>query len=228
MEEMQSWSFDEKPDVRRKIHIKAGDVFGYLTVLKPAGKNKKVRYVSCLCSCGVEKVFQLSSIYYGGTVSCGHHRRSGTSVKHGHKRGGKGGSRTYSTWSSMKDRCLCKSNISYKHYGAKGVSICDRWMVFENFLEDMGERPEAKTLDRIDNNKGYFKENCRWATSFEQQCNRPDNLMVMFNGQEKALAQHCRDQRIGQNAVRLRLKMGWDIQRALTQPVQIKNRKEKQ
>jgi len=226
VEKMQPWSFEE-PDVRTKIHIKEGDVFGHLTVLRPAGRNKKCKFVECRCSCGVEKIFQLSSIYYGSTISCGHHRRSGHTIKHGHKRGVGRGTSTYSTWRSMKDRCLNPRNISYKHYGAKGIEICESWMDFSSFLSDMGERPNGATLDRIDNSKGYFKDNCRWATPFEQQCNRPDNRLLVFKGKEQALAQHCREQGIGQNAVRLRLKMGWDVERALTQPVQVKNRRSK-
>jgi hypothetical protein len=79
---------------------------------------------------------------------------------------------TYNTWCAMKQRCNYKKSISYKHYGGRGIKVCDRWNVFDNFLEDMGERPDGMTLDRIDNNSNYYKENCKWSTWGEQVKNR--------------------------------------------------------
>lgn len=92
-------------------------------------------------------------------------------VTHGaRKRGVK--DRTYSTWKAMKLRCYNKNVHNFKYYGGKGITVCDRWIhSYPNFLEDMGPRPENKTIDRIDSSKGYFKENCRWATSYEQSQN---------------------------------------------------------
>lgn len=76
------------------------------------------------------------------------------------------------SWYSMKSRCLNPNTWNYVYYGAKGITICDRWLQsFDNFLEDMGDRPWGKTLDRIDNNGGYCPENCKWSTHEEQQSN---------------------------------------------------------
>ncbi len=80
--------------------------------------------------------------------------------------------KTYSSWVSMKSRCLNKNNSGYKKYGGAGITVCDKWMTFEGFLSDMGKRPEGKTLDREDGKKGYSKDNCRWATYSEQNYNR--------------------------------------------------------
>lgn len=91
--------------------------------------------------------------------------------KHGHYRYGKGTS-TYNSWTAMKSRCLNPQNLRFSDYGGRGITICDRWLDFRNFLEDMGERPKGLTLDRKDNNKGYEPDNCRWATWAEQLANR--------------------------------------------------------
>lgn len=81
---------------------------------------------------------------------------------------------TYISWRSMKARCLYPSMNKYEIYGGRGIKVCDRWMVFENFLEDMGERPLGKSLDRIDPNGDYVAGNVRWATAKEQRNNRRD------------------------------------------------------
>ena len=225
MEKIKEWSFGETSS-RRKIEVNRGSVFGELEVLSEAGIRNGVRYVICVCTCGIRKRFSLSAIASGSTKSCGHVRNRGRAPIHGHR--GVKPSRTYSTWLSMKGRCFHKGNSSYYSYGAKGITICDEWIEsFDRFLEDMGERPDGMTLDRIDNSKGYSKDNCRWATPYQQQCNRPDNRIVEFNGVRQALAQHCREQGMRYTAVLSRLKMGWDIHRALTQPIQIKFRKPK-
>jgi hypothetical protein len=78
----------------------------------------------------------------------------------------------YNTWSSMIQRCNNKRNNNYENYGGRGITVCEDWLIFKNFYKDMGERGLGLTLDRIDNDKGYYKENCRWASKSEQQSNR--------------------------------------------------------
>lgn len=90
---------------------------------------------------------------------------------HGHSTDGKL-SPTYSSWKSMKNRCNNTKSPKYKDYGGRGITICERWSYFENFLEDMGERPKELSLDRIDNESGYSPENCRWATDSQQASNK--------------------------------------------------------
>lgn len=80
--------------------------------------------------------------------------------------------RTYKSWSSMKERCFNKNHKNYRYYGGRGITVCDRWKTFSNFYEDMGERPEETSIDRIDPNLGYFKENCQWATRSQQNKNK--------------------------------------------------------
>ena len=86
--------------------------------------------------------------------------------------------RLYKIWSSMKSRCTNKNTTGYENYGGRGIKVCDRWKKFENFYEDMRERPSDKSLDRINNNGNYYKENCRWATDKEQCNNRRNNLLA--------------------------------------------------
>jgi len=82
------------------------------------------------------------------------------------------GTATYRAWNDMKKRCLNKTNKSYKYYGGRGITICERWLTFENFLADMGVRPAGLSLDRIDNNGNYEPGNCRWTTHQQQMVNR--------------------------------------------------------
>lgn len=85
---------------------------------------------------------------------------------------GKWGTKTYWIWHSMKDRCLNPNNSRFSYYGSKGIKVCKRWLKFENFLEDMGEKPISKEIDRIESSKGYFKDNCRWVTKNHNIANR--------------------------------------------------------
>lgn len=93
----------------------------------------------------------------------------------------------------MKARCDNPSHTSFKNYGARGVGYEPTWAVFENFLKDMGERPTGKSLDRIDNAKGYSKGNCRWASRQQQNRNKRSNVMVTYMGQTKCLSQWCEE-----------------------------------
>jgi hypothetical protein len=105
----------------------------------------------------------------------------GNKPRHGHVAGADGGhgSLTYRTWQSIRNRCLTPSSTGFPRYGGRGITICDRWNVFENFLADMGERPTpSHSIDRLDNAKGYSRENCRWATRDQQARNRSSTKLT--------------------------------------------------
>lgn len=120
----------------------------------------------------------------------------------------------------MLQRCHSPSAKDYPRYGAKGIAVCDRWRFsFENFFADMGHRPTGKSIDRIDNNKGYEPGNCRWATIKEQNRNVSTNRYIEYAGERMLLIEWA--ERLGMKAVTLhsRLREGWTIERALTTPV---------
>src|SRR5271169_1645388 len=99
---------------------------------------------------------------------------------------------TQQCWSSMKQRCFNPKAQEFKNYGARGITVCDRWMKFANFLSDMGEKPAGLSIERIDNNGNYEPSNCRWATKAEQCCNRRDIRFLEFNG-ERLPMRHMAD-----------------------------------
>lgn len=123
-------------------------------------------------------------------------------------------------WGQMIARCYDPKNHKYKSYGARGIRVCDRWICYRLFMEDMGERPQGKTLDRINNDGDYSPDNCRWATYSDQSQNRRDNNNITFNGQTKCLTEWERITGIYRKTIHKRLNSGWSIEDALTRPVQ--------
>ena len=191
-----------------------GKVFGRLTVtgLSHKDKYRKIHW-DLKCSCGELRKVSGSQLRSGRTKSCGCLRREISRLqltKHGMSR-----APTYKSWQHMLERCHNQKSQDYHRYGARGIKVCDRWKKFENFYEDMGEKPEGLTLERKDNSKGYFLNNCKWATRKEQARNRRNNHNITYRGETKTLAEWAEQYGIDQVALRKRLIRGWDIERAL-------------
>jgi hypothetical protein len=125
---------------------------------------------------------------------------------------------TYSSWSAMRNRCLNPNHPGFKNYGGRGITVCERWSDFALFLADMGERPAGLQLDRIDNSKGYSPDNCRWTTQAENLNNRRSNVMLEFAGQRLNVTQAAKLRGINPVTLRLRLRRGWSLDRALVPP----------
>ena len=160
-----------------------GKTFGRLSVIEKSGNSGGKSLWKCACLCGKEVVVRGVHLRQGRQVSCGCYRSENTSkrlTKHGHSKNGKI-SPTYIVWQNMIYRCNPENANLYPHY--KHVHVCDKWKSFEGFLEDMGERPEGLTIDRIDGTLGYFKENCRWTDMATQNRNRKDNVWLNIDGE---------------------------------------------
>lgn len=184
-------SLIKKPRSKRMLSIKPGDVFGRLTILKitPVRDNIIVWRADCKCACGaIREDMGLGNILSGAITSCGCFRIEQLQKKI--KTHGMSLSPTYVNWCNMTQRCKGLREMERKYYSDRGISVCKRWGKFKNFLKDMGERPTARhSIDRIDNNKGYYPKNCRWATPAEQLNNTSRTVRLEFKGEIKTLSE---------------------------------------
>ena len=142
----------------------------------------------------------------------GQARQISAVTHHGHA-SGEQQSPEYRAWADMKNRCDNPNVKNYKYYGARGITYCDRWKLFENFIADIGARPSSKhSLGRKENNGPYSPENCRWEIREEQDNNRRDNVHLEYNGEQLTLAQWARYLGMSRNTINGRWRRGWSIQ----------------
>ncbi len=205
-----------------------GKKFGRLDVIERAGSDKwGTPYWLCRCNCKDRSkvIVRSNSLKNGNTQSCGCFNKE-IITKHGHN-SKNGKSKVYETWAQIIQRCNNPKNKRYKDYGGREINVCQQWLRFENFLEDMGDPPtENHSIDRINNNKGYYKENCRWITPKEQARNRRDNLFIQHNGKTKLLIELCEKYSIPYRTVWDRIyKNNWSVDKALITPVKKYKRK---
>jgi hypothetical protein len=192
-----------------------GRTFGRWTVLRRGGLKNKHAHWWCQCSCEKQTVREVSGTHLrrGHATSCGCYIAEVTStrlkskplrLRHGGCLGGDGP--TYRTWLGMKNRCSKPGSPTYERYGARGISVCPRWIEsFDNFLADMGIRPTGTSIERIDNDGNYEPSNCKWATRTEQSRNRRNNIKVVYRGVQLTLSEAC--ERSGARYERIRRHM---------------------
>lgn len=211
--------------------------FGRLSVIKRFGKDKYNNIIwECRCQCNNIVHAITRNLKNGNTKSCGCLQKEKLKLthimntKHGHYKNGKE-SKIHRTWEAMLNRCNNPNNKDYKNYRGRGITVCYRWSNkkngFKNFLEDMGEPPSKyHSIDRINNNDGYYKENCRWATNKEQQRNTRKNYLMTLNGKTQCLAAWAEEYNINYNLLWQRVyKQKWSVGKALTTPIKKRNQK---
>ena len=201
-----------------------GKKFDRLTVIKLYGKDKNYhRLWLCQCNCGNTTIAHLGTLLNGHKKSCGCKPRS--HITHNMSK-----TRFHKIWKGIKYRCINKNNIAYKYYGGRGIKICDRWLKFKNFRDDMyqsylehvkqfGEK--NTTIERKNNNGNYELNNpCVWATKKEQGNNRKTNHLLTFNGQTLTIAQWGKKLNINSHIICSRInEYGWSTDQALSIPV---------
>lgn len=194
-----------------------GKKFGKLTPIEEGGHMGGLLAYKCQCDCGNIVTVRGPSLRSGNTTSCGcvHKAMVGNLNKtHGlHNRP------EYSVWQNMITRCTNQSTNCFHRYGGRGISVCDEWRNFEQFYADMGDRPDGMTLDRIDNNGPYSKENCRWATIGEQARNTRRTQLVEYKGKTQCLKDWANEVGIAYNTLRKRFVIyNWPFEKAITTP----------
>lgn len=195
----------------------SGVRFSRLVVIEQAGRDSSggVRW-NCACDCGGTYVTSSWSLVDGRARSCGclyrETRRMGGKKNTVH---GKSYDRVHKIWDGMLQRCTNPKQKGFHRYGGRGITVCDRWCSFENFLADMGEPPQGTSLDRINNDGNYEPSNCRWATAEEQANNRRNNRILTMDGRSLTVSQWSRLLKIGEGGIRHRLRSGMSDAQAL-------------
>lgn len=206
-----------------KVSDITGMKFGRLTAVEHVGRvsgKSRNHFWRCQCDCGASVIVKGSCLRGGATKSCGCLQSDlAKAARIRAKTHGMTKTSTYNVWVGMVQRCHNSKSKDYERYGGRGIFVCDEWRVFENFLRDMGERPQGKSLDRVDNNKGYSLENCRWADAQAQQRNKRNSRLLTHNGITMTLADWAEHTGINPITLGARIKNGWDEVSAITTPV---------
>lgn len=202
-----------------------GQKFGRLTVIERAKDHIQTngRHIVCWlckCECGNTCEVRSADLKRGATVSCGCYgkeQRLKASTKHQHTH-----TKLYSVWSGMIQRCTNSKARNYHNYGGKGITVCDEWLhdfqAFYDWAMASGYADNL-TIDRIDNNKGYSPDNCRWATRIEQNNNTSRNHLITYNGKTQTIAQWAREYNIPYKRFCQRINQShWNIEKALNTP----------
>lgn len=200
----------------RPIKSLVGERHGHLVVKSTGARNARGKATwNCQCDCGGMSVVTTGNLKR--THRCG--AKCGFRVREAHGHGSPGKSPTYQSWLAMKNRCHGNPSESTKNYGDRGIVVCDRWRhSFENFLGDMGPRPEGTFIERIDSNGNYELGNCKWATRKEQNRNKRNSHLFTFYGKTRTLAEWREISQVPQATISRRIAEGWSEKDAVWKP----------
>jgi len=197
-----------------------GQRYGRYLVIAKSDKRTKAnkQVVLCKCDCGTEREVVVNNLRSGTSTSCGCWKDEKTGARrkiHGYSKNS-----MYHRYRSMIRRCYDPLHKEFHNYGGRGIKVCDRWLEsIENYMEDMGKAPfYMASIDRIDNNGDYLKENCHWATKKEQTINRRTTKMIEYNGESLCLSDWSRKLGFEKQFVQKRLKRGWTVEEAIKNP----------
>lgn len=204
-----------------KLIIKSGEKYGYITIIEEGVPIKLSNgYFSrtsiCKCICGKISLFRMNDLRTGHTTSCG--CMTSELLRKANTTHGLAGTLEYNIWQGMIKRCINTKSKFYFNYGGRGITICEKWMTFEGFWEDMkGGYIKGLQLDRIDNNGNYKKDNCRWTTRKIQMRNTRANVLLTHNGKTQCVAAWAEETGIKYKTLHMRVtKYKWPAERALT------------
>lgn len=213
----------------RKFKDLTGMTFGRWKVIERAENNARGDAMwLCECSCEnhTKRIVMGNSLRQGKSQSCGCLNKEINSSKGKHYQSK---TRLYNIWLNMKDRCKNPNNKFYYNYGGRGVTVCPEWdndyCIFRDWAINNGYQDNL-TIDRLDNDKGYSPDNCRWATRQQQSNNLKKNIILEYNGEKHTMAEWSRILNISYMALCHRIERGWEVERALSTPVQQKLIKE--
>ena len=183
-----------------------GKKFNRLTVVC-FSHMKSNSYWKVKCDCGNELTVADNDLKRGRTKSCGclllekvsKHNMCGTP--------------TYNSWANMIQRTTNVNHINYKEYMGRGIDVCNKWLTFEGFYEDMGTKPPNTSIDRVDNDKGYYKENCKWSTMLEQSNNKRSNVNITYKGKTQTLTQCSKELGINRGTLNSRFIHKWPLEK---------------
>jgi len=201
-----------------------GRKFGKWTVLERASPVKRkdgrvMRYWLCKCSCdkGTTRIVLERSLLDGTSTSCGCNRADTSKERKINSTHGMSTSRLYAIYKHMHHRCYNQNDINYKNYGGRGITVCDEWHTFESFCEwaNLNGYSDDLSIDRIDVDKWYAPDNCRWSDSKTQANNKTNNRRYTYHGETHTIAEWARIYEIDYKLLWRRLYNGWTIQRAL-------------
>jgi hypothetical protein len=194
-----------------------GKRYGRLTVMEYITGNPKHKLVKCICDCGKEWTGRASSLKSGNTLSCGCFKKETTAKKH--LKHGLFGTRIYRTWSHIIQRCENPKTENYKYYGGRGIKVCDEWHKFEVFYQwAMANGYEDNLeIDRIDSNRSYEPDNCRWVTRKENNRNTRNNHFIKIGSETKPIGEWAEISGIRAGTILQRIKAGWPENKLLNQ-----------